>query len=95
MTQKNLTGSKKEQYLSREYIAIRFVLTIKDMVSNMIRVKPYKTRWCPRSIADKIRDAFALHDKEPDRMALNQEAKEFEKLIAQRRKSSEALYDTY
>lgn len=65
------------------------------MVSNMVRVKPYKTRWCPRAVADRIRDVFAMYDKEPDRTALNQEAKEFEELIAQRRKSSESLYDTH
>ncbi len=65
------------------------------MVNNMVRVKPYKTRWCPRAVADKIRDVFALYDKEPDRTALEREAKEFEELIAQRRKSSEALYDTH
>ena len=65
------------------------------MVSNMVRVKPYKTRWCSRAVADRIRDVFAMYDKEPDRTALNQEAKEFEELIAQRRKSSEALYDTH
>lgn len=36
-----------------------------------------------------------LHDKEPDRTALYQEAKDFEELIAQRRNSSEALYEKF
>lgn len=65
------------------------------MLKNMVRIKPYKTRWCPRSVADKIRDVFALYDKEPDRAALEKEAKEFEELIAHRRKSSESLYDKH
>jgi len=66
-----------------------------DMVSDMIRVKPYKTRWCSRAVADRLRDIFAIYDKEPDRTALRQEAKEFEELIAKRRTSSEALYDKH
>lgn len=47
------------------------------MVEIMIRVKPYKGRWCPRRIANQLRDAFESYDKAPDRTALHKEAQEF------------------
>lgn len=65
------------------------------MDNAMMRVKPYKGRWCPRAIADQIRDRLAISDKVPDRTALERESREFEVEIARRRKSSAMMYDTH
>lgn len=50
----------------------------------MLRVKPYKGRWCSRNLANEINDMLQSASK-PDRTALKKEAKEVHELLAKRR----------
>lgn len=54
------------------------------MVDTMIRVKPYKGKYCSRRTANILNDFFGSLEK-PDRDALQKEAAEFRDLIISRR----------
>ena len=50
----------------------------------MIRVRPFKGRWCTRDQANRINDML-LSATRPDRTELRKEAKEFHELLKERR----------
>ena len=53
------------------------------------RVRPYKGKWCPRSVANEANDFFQRL-KKPDRTALKKEAEEYEKYYIRNRLSQSA-----
>lgn len=59
----------------------------KSMEVVLMNVKPYKGKYAPRAMADRIRDKLELA-QEPDRTVLKKEAKEFELLILKRRENA-------
>lgn len=55
----------------------------------MIRIKPYKGKYCTRKMANFLNDFFASLQP-PDRTQLEQEAAEFRQLMLNRRSSKGA-----
>lgn len=53
----------------------------------MIRVKPYKGKYCSRKVANRVND-FLMSLPMPNDEKLKNEAEEFKKIMLERRKAS-------